>query len=310
MEVAVMDKNWFVMARVIALLIVSASGAWSACAGNSWSNLDWVGEGSCNTSCLARCGEGTTNVNCVSRYEYPICYCDWVQCSNVCEGDSLICINDGKEWTTIPGGTCNGKGCRVSNCTADDTDWLDSAKSACQSIQGSNDFTLVDTNDVCEHRGHCCSLDSLIDGEGCKWRCESQSATCTTNKGKFEYAVVADTSIDGLDTTYTGLCYNNCFTHPSKDSLTGLVIGNVTAVDNTSMAVGTYYPDGFKGIRSDYAGLYVYDFLSTENYDWADSMLSAPCSVGMYRGVKNGKYVYWKSGQPVPAGVTNVVKVK
>ena len=232
-------------------------------------------------------------------------YCDYEgYCASQTESDSVNCVNGGHQWDS---GTHT---CRTSSCTSSDTSWLKTSIAACQDIRGSNNYALVDTNDVCEHRGHCCALDSLIEGDSCKWRCESQDSLCALNKGNFSYAIVADTAVSGSDTTYTGLCYNNCFMYASRDSLTGLVTGNVTAVNNTSMAAGTYYPDGFKGIRSDYAGIYTYDFLSDETYEWADSLLSAPCSVGMYRGIKNGKYVYWKSGQPVPEGVTNVVKVK
>lgn len=39
-----------------------------------------------------------------------LCY-GAIVCGNQCEADSLACVNEGKEWTTIPGGTCNGKGC-------------------------------------------------------------------------------------------------------------------------------------------------------------------------------------------------------
>ena len=252
------------------------------------------------TKCIFYSGD--VEQNCGNPYNGCTMYSHCVKCDTQTEADSIACINQGNQWI--------GGQCKTPSCTPSDTSWLKTSISACQDIRGSNNYALVDTNDVCEHRGHCCALDSLIDGEGCKWRCESQDSLCALNKGNFSYAIVADTAVSGSDTTYTGLCYNNCFMHASKDSLTGIVTGNVTAVDNTSMGVGTYYPDGFKGIRSDYGGIYTYDFLSDENYEWADSLLSAPCSVGMYRGIKNGKYVYWKSGQPVPEGVTNVVKVK
>lgn len=340
-----MHKNWFAMARAIALLVFLVSGSWGAClvmdgGGRSAANGCTYGYSGCqetdttyscsatnpNTganltrNCSVSFGGGTKI--CIPQDDFTCQYergtplmilasFTYLKCDTQCDADSLACVNSGKEWTTIPGGTCNGKGCKISSCTPSDAAWLDSAKAACQSIQGTNDFAIVDTNDVCEHRGHCCALDSLIDGEGCRWRCESQDSLCSLKRGEFQYSVVPDTAVDGSDTTYTGLCYNNCFMHPSKDGRTGSVSGNVTVPDTTAaMASGTYYPDGFEGIRSEYGGLYVYDFLDVSTYEWMDSLLSAPCSSGMYRGIKNGKYVYWKMGDPVPDGVTSVVRIK
>lgn len=124
---------------MIALLVFLVSGAWGAChtnvSYNSCSTDMTYYSNQCNsslnmsishscpgTSSAATCniiGNGTnTCIGSISfgscavygfktfTFSYIITYCD-----TQCDADSLVCVNEGKEWTTILGGTCDGKGC-------------------------------------------------------------------------------------------------------------------------------------------------------------------------------------------------------
>ena len=65
--------------------------------------------GVCNISCSRLSSNPLTNCN--TDYTCSPVYNCRSFCYTACEADSLVCINNGNDWTTIPGGTCNGKGC-------------------------------------------------------------------------------------------------------------------------------------------------------------------------------------------------------
>lgn len=219
-------------------------------------------------------------------------------CDTQAETDSVYCVLN----PTVPG---------CSNCTSADTAWLNTSVSTCESVYGENNYSIVDTNSTCEHRGHCCPMDSILTDSSCTYRCSQISSTCASKKGRLAVDVLRDTSVTGSDSTFYNKCFYNCSYAYSVDSAEAIVLGNITlAGPNTAISDGTKSPADFASVRSDYSGVYVYDYLSPESYAWLDSLVSTPCATGMYRGIKNGKYVYWKAGQPVPDSVTNVVKIK
>lgn len=154
-------------------------------------------------------------------------------------------------------------------------------------------------------------MDSVIAGNSCAYRCDSIADACASKKGRLAVDVLRDTSVTDSDSTFYNKCYYNCSYAYSVDSAEAIVLGNITlAGHSTAISDGTKSLADFASVRSDYSGVYVYDYLSPESYAWLDSLVSTPCATGMYRGIKNGKYVYWKAGQPVPDSVTNVVKIK
>jgi len=108
------NGNAFIMIALLLLFLCSI--AWSYC---QWYNVN----GYClNTttsgysSCVAIfCDQvGICNVTQGGGCPYygeVKCSGSYYWCSTQCEADSIVCVNGGKEWATISGGTCNGKGC-------------------------------------------------------------------------------------------------------------------------------------------------------------------------------------------------------
>ena len=307
---------------LLAVLLV-CTHSWGAC-GNvrnttSWYNsqcwstyeysLDNTTFYSCSNTYPFHVGSCNKTLSYTIKSKYPIVcvgtfnstfdvYAQYQICSTQAEADSVYCaLNPTAE------------GC--SNCKATDSTWYNNAVDSCNAVYGENSYALVDTNDVCEHRGRCCPMDSVVAGNSCAYRCDSIASACTRKNGNLLVSVLRDTTVSGVDSTFYNKCYYNCAYAYNRDSSTALVLGNITlGGPSSAIADGNKAADDFSSIRSVYSGLYVYDYLSPETYEWVDSLAMAPCAVGMYRGIKNGKYVYWKAGQPVPDSVTNVVKIK
>ena len=67
------------------------------------------------------------------------------------------------------------------------------------------------------------------------------------------------------------------------------------------------------GVRNSSIGYYIVTDNSADSLDEAtyNHLAAQACTeVALYRGVLNGKYVYWYSTDPEPAGVVNVVRIK
>ena len=67
------------------------------------------------------------------------------------------------------------------------------------------------------------------------------------------------------------------------------------------------------GVHSSSIGYYIVTDDSADLLDEAtyNHLAALACTeVSLYRGVLNGKYVYWYSTDPEPAGVVNVVRIK
>ena len=220
-------------------------------------------------------------------------------CQNQCEADSATCVSAGNVWQDDPSASC-GKSCKINHCKAADSTWLSTSIAACT---GSNNYAIVNTDSTCEHVGTCCSNDSIPSGNVCKWRCDSALTQCIG-------AVLPDTSVSGEDTTFSYQCFYNCAYSPNPDSTVYLVEGNtVLSGPNDSIADGIK-SEWFSSIRSTTGSIYVYDYLSPSASEYVDSIAAMKCVEHLWRCVINNKYVYWYDNQEVPAGCTNIVRVK
>lgn len=249
---------------------------------------------------VARVSANYTNDCCNQTY-----YC----CVNPtqCDADRLSCISQGNIWQDDPSATC-GKSCKVNNCKAADSTWLSTSIAACT---GSNNYALVNTDSTCEHVGACCDgLDSIPEGSTCKWRCDSVLTQCNGRAGALFGAVLPDTSVSGQDTTFSYQCFYNCAHSPNPDSTVYIVEGNTILAGPSDSIADGIKSEWFRSIRSTTGSIYVYDYLSPSASEYVDSIAAMKCVEHLWRCVINNKYVYWYDNQEVPAGCTNIVRVK
>ena len=226
-----------------------------------------------------------------------------IHCSLLCdtqtEADSVNCELKGNIWQ---GGTC-----KVNHCKAADTTWLNTSIASCT---GSNNFAIVNTDSTCEHVGACCPNDSIPSGNTCKWRCDSVLTTCNGRVGSLFGAVLPDTSVSGEDTTFSYQCFYNCAHSPNPDSTVYIVEGNTILAGPSDSIADGIKSEWFSSIRSTTGSIYVYDYLSPSASEYVDSIAAMKCVEHLWRCVINNKYVYWYDNQEVPAGCTNIVRVK
>lgn len=251
---------------------------------------------------------GSTTDGCAFRWVRPrVTSCTYnVSCTTVCEADSIACVSQGNSWSDDPSASC-GKSCKINHCKAADSTWLSTSIAACT---GSNNYAIVNTDSTCEHVGTCCPNDSIPSGNTCKWRCDSVLTACSNRTGDLFGAVLPDTSVSGEDTTFSYQCFYNCAHSPNPDSTVYIVEGNtVLAGPNDSIADGIK-SEWFSSIRSTTGSIYVYDYLSPSASEYVDSIAAMKCVEHLWRCVINNKYVYWYDNQEVPAGCTNIVRVK
>ena len=249
-----------------------------------------------NTNCYVDASAGYFTLNC--RYN--------IRGSNQCEADSAVCVSQGNFWTTDPSASC-GKSCKINHCTAADTAWLSTSIAACT---GSNNYAIVNTDSTCEHVGTCCPNDSIPEGNSCKWRCDSLLTQCNGRAGALFGAVLPDTSVSGQDTTFSYQCFYNCAHSPNPDSTVYLVEGNTILAGPSDSIADGIKSEWFSSIRSTTGSIYVYDYLSPSASEYVDSIAAMKCVEHLWRCVINSKYVYWYDNQEVPAGCTNIVRVK
>lgn len=114
----------FIMIALLLFFVVS--GAWADCLGGYTFGSNEIACVDCPSGTGGKWKDfaGKTFYYAVGSRRY----CTWIEvarcatdcsqisaravcCSDECMADSIACIQRGLEWTTIPGGTCNGKGC-------------------------------------------------------------------------------------------------------------------------------------------------------------------------------------------------------
>ena len=239
-----------------------------------------------------------------SDYVYRSCN---TRCASTCEADSIVCQNSGGIWTNTGASTCGGYSCKINHCKAADSTWLSASIAACT---GSNNYAIVNTDSTCEHVGTCCPNDSIPIGNVCKWRCDSALTQCNGRVGSLFGAVLPDTSVSGEDTTFSYQCFYNCAYSPNPDSTVYLVEGNTVLAGPSDSIADGIKSEWFSSIRSTTGSIYVYDYLSPAASEYVDSIAAMKCVEHLWRCVINNKYVYWYDNQEVPAGCTNIVRVK
>lgn len=341
-------KKLNLVAMVIAVLALSVSG-WGACSNGSWTfgtyaseagglhsiNGSWCCLNDCTTyyctnqqlcsssdfckrdnfygtasnsqsgyfsscdGCLTQQNNTECRVASVSASNKSINLVCSVRCDTQQESDSASCVNSSGTWQD---GTC-----KENHCKAADSTWLSTSIAACT---GSNNYAIVNTDSTCEHVGTCCPNDSIPSGNTCKWRCDSVLTTCNGRTGDLFGGVLPDTSVSGQDTTFSYQCYYNCSHSPNPDSTVYLVEGNIVLSGPSDSIPDGIKSETFNSVRTTTGGVYIYDYLSPAASEYIDSIAAMKCVEHLWRCVINNKYVYWYDNQEVPAGCTNIVRVK
>jgi hypothetical protein len=94
-----------------------------------------------------------------------------------------------------------------------------------------------------------------------------------------------------------------------KDTVGSTIFDACKAVPGLLIA----FNDPITGVHNSSIGYYIVAANSADSLDEAtyNHLASIACTeVSLYRGVLNGKYVYWYSTDPEPSGVVNVVRIK
>lgn len=89
--------------------------------------------------------------------------------------------------------------------------------------------------------------------------------------------------------------------------------GNVFDVCKNGDGLIIAFNNPITGAHNSSIGYYIVTDESADTLDEAtyNHLAALACTeVSLYRGVLNGKYVYWYSTDPEPAGVVNVVRIK
>lgn len=318
---------------ILAVLLLSVGG-WAEC----WYTSDLSRDNICDAGGVSGCGVDNTTSICYSTQYSGLC--SMTQCGSAsnqfkdiqggttyflfdcdfygygklrgtvcdkCGADSLVCVSAGNSWQPDQSASC-GKSCKINNCKAADSTWLSTSIAACTGI---NNYAIVNTDSTCEHVGACCNgLDSIPEGNTCKWRCDSVLTQCNGRSGALFGAVLPDTSVSGQDTTFSYQCYYNCSHSPNPDSSVYLVEGNIVLGGPNDSIPDGIKSETFNSVRTTTGGVYIYDYLSPAASEYIDSIATVKCVEHLWRCVINNKYVYWYDNQEVPAGCTNIVRVK
>jgi hypothetical protein len=155
----------------------------------------------------------------------------------------------------------------------------------------------------------------------CDNNCSSQKAACTDWKDSVTYTVDAGTG----DTTFScvGYCKTARMTHTDSteamdDSLSIIYRKNFADSVKVSYGVNCASPaDTTGGGNPQEVGMtYFVSFNNVENeldtagVSFVKGLYNQSCESTLYRGIKNGRYVFWYSPNDIPEGVTNVVRIR
>lgn len=302
------------LGTVLAVLLLSGGG-WGSCGDSHWVTVANGSACACDgpnytprpsTYSLYESSVSSLGPNCVAGPYVcgsatqctPLGYL-YKCCANQYEADSARCVQGGNIWQDST--------CKVNHCKAADSTWLSTSIAACT---GSNNYAIVNTDSTCEHVGTCCPNDSIPSGNTCKWLCDSVLTTCNGRTGDLFGGVLPDTSVSGQDTTFSYQCYYNCSHSPNPDSTVYLVEGNIVLSGPSDSIPDGIKSETFNSVRTTTGGVYIYDYLSPAASEYIDSIAAMKCVEHLWRCVINNKYVYWYDNQEVPAGCTNIVRVK
>jgi hypothetical protein len=155
----------------------------------------------------------------------------------------------------------------------------------------------------------------------CETACSSQKAACTDWKDSVTYTVDAGTG----DTTFScvGYCKTARMTHADSieamdDSLSIIYRKNFADSVKVSYGVNCASPaDTTGGGNPQEVGMtYFISFNNVENeldtagVSFVNGLYNQSCESTLYRGIKNGRYIFWYSPNDIPDGVTNVVRIR
>lgn len=180
----------------------------------------------------------------------------------------------------------------------------------------------VDSAECVMNPGHAWSNGACI-VPVCETNCSSHKLACTGIwKDSVTYTVDAGTG----DTTFTciGYCRTAKMTYIDSteamdDSLS--IIFRKNYADSVKIGYGencvsSADTTGASGTPS-YVGMtYFIDFnnveseLDTAGVSFVKGLYNYSCERILYRGIRNGRYVFWYSPDDIPTGVTNVVRIK
>lgn len=142
----------------------------------------------------------TSGSGCGSLYSNSLSSRPSTRCTNQCDVDSLQCVNSGKEWTTIPGGTCNGKGCLDCDeqCQCEEQPGMIWDGAEC----------VPDTSLCSEYHAMCQKLGGEFSGTPLEDGCSATCNTCGANaQKKILEAKVRSCCNQGLAPEIDEMCY-------------------------------------------------------------------------------------------------------
>lgn len=155
----------------------------------------------------------------------------------------------------------------------------------------------------------------------CEIACSSQKAVCTDWKDSVTYTVDAGTG----DTTFScvGYCRTARMTHTDSveamdDSLSIIYRRNfsdsvkVNYGENCTSPADTTGGGNPQEVDMTYFVSFnnVENELDTAGVSFVKGLYNQSCESTLYRGIKNGRYVFWYSPNDIPEGVTNVVRIR
>lgn len=184
------------------------------------------------------------------------------------------------------------------------------------------------TSQTLTSNGYCATCNSgLANCGGCSppSSCGDFSTYCSCSSGKFcscgdltyycvsnyrwfanKVRITCDTQAEADSAAIAQKCTSGTM---AKDTANGTIFD----VCKNGEGLLISFNNPITGVRNSSIGYYIVTDGSADSLDEAtySHLAALACTeVSLYRGVLNGKYVYWYSTDPEPAGVVNVVRIK
>ena len=161
----------------------------------------------------------------------------------------------------------------------------------------------------------------------CQSNCQSKIDDCVGNNGTWIDSVTYTVDAETGDTTF--VCAGYC----KEYSIVSHSDSSVAMDDSLSIVYRKNYADSIKikpldncvagtidttakGFPEYLNTKYFVEFaghesqIDTAAIGMIDDLYNQSCTRELYRGIKNGRYVFWYSPDEIPEGVTNVIKIK
>lgn len=224
----------------------------------------------CNTKLDGTCGVDYCCDVLSCSGSYPLTI-KFNRCSTLAELDSLKCVNFPQDPSCVNQDSiaCLERGWSWQNGKCIDTTACNTYITECTNSYGSSHYTITDESK-------------------CIGYCDSVRITTTRVSPVVQTRTILVKSAYDSTTYYKVDCTGTC----DIDSRDSTILGYDVEPEHCTMDVSS--------------DIY---HLTMEECNYIDSLASIDHVVHQYRGTKGGKYVYWYSNQPVPSGVTNVVRM-